>query len=53
MFTRFKNRLANLRQQPEHIRLQAAIRYTLIAGVILAALWLLVFLPFQIRTLFS
>lgn len=53
MFTRLKNRLEYLRQQPEHVRLQAAIRYTIILGIIVAAVWLIVFLPLQIRSLLS
>lgn len=53
MFTRLKNRLHHLRQQPEHVRLAAAVRYTIIAGVILAALWLSIFLPWQLRVLFT
>lgn len=53
MFTRVKNHLEYLRQQPEHVRLRVAIRYTLIIGAIIAALWLIIFLPLQIRSLFS
>lgn len=53
MFTRLKNRLAYLRQQPEDVRLRTAIRYTIILGAIAAALWLVLFLPFQLHSLFS
>lgn len=47
---RIKRRITDLRQQPEHVRLQVATRYTIIAGIILVIIWLVVFLPLQIRS---
>lgn len=52
VFQRFKQRLADLRQQPEHVRLQAAIRYTIIGGIIIAVIWLVIFLPLQLKLSF-
>lgn len=48
MINKIQNRLDDLRQQPESVRLQAAIKYTVIAGVVIAVLWLAVFLPLQL-----
>jgi len=53
VFERVKQRIEYLRQQPEHVRLQAATRYTIIAGIILVILWLVILLPLQLRGVFQ
>lgn len=52
MFQTIKNKIEHLRQQPEEVRFRAAIRYTVIGGIIVAVLWLGVLLPLQLHNIF-
>lgn len=50
MITRsIKNRINNLRQQPDHIKYRAVTILTAISGTFIAIVWLTVLLPFQLR----
>lgn len=49
MFQRLRNKIAHLQQQPEEVRFRAALKYTIIGGVVIFILWLGVFLPFQLH----
>lgn len=48
MIPHFSQKIHDLRREPESVRLQAAIRYTVIVGVVIAILWLVIFLPLQL-----
>lgn len=50
---RIKKRIEEIQREPEHVRLQIAIRYTIIFGIVIAIVWLAVFLPLQIRQAFQ
>ncbi|MEK7557519.1 MAG: hypothetical protein AAB538_06060 [Patescibacteria group bacterium] len=49
---RIQKRIEDLRREPEHVRLQVAIRYTIILGAVIGIVWVAVFLPLQIRRAF-
>lgn len=53
MFSRLQRKIEQLRREPEHIRLQAAIRYTILGGIIIVILWLAIFLPWQMKNALS
>ncbi len=52
MLSRLQQKIADLRQAPEDVRLKAAVRYTIIGGLVILALWLMLFLPLQLRSAF-
>lgn len=49
MIKRFRLRVAQLRQEPEEVRIRAATRWTIISGGLLAIVWLAILLPLQLR----
>lgn len=49
MLQRLRKKIADLRREPEEVRFQAAIRYTVIGGIILLLFWLGVLLPLQLH----
>lgn len=53
LIRRFKQRVEQLRGEPEHIRMRAAIRWTALSGGALALLWVSVLLPLQVGSLFT
>lgn len=50
---RFKQRVEQLRREPEHVRMRAAVRWTAFSGGGLALLWVSVLLPLQVGSLFT
>ncbi|MEX1111985.1 MAG: hypothetical protein WEC84_00835 [Candidatus Andersenbacteria bacterium] len=49
MRKRIQRKVNDLRQQPEHVRMRAASIFTVVGGIVAVALWLVVFLPLQLR----
>lgn len=50
MIKRIKHKIHRLRQEPEEVRMRAVTRFTVIGGVVVFILWLVVFLPLQLRS---
>lgn len=44
-----KQRIEELRQQPEHVRMRVTTLATLVSGAVIALLWLVVLLPLQLK----
>ncbi len=49
MRKRIKKKIADLHEQPEHVRHRAASLFAIGSGIIIVVLWLAVLLPLQLR----
>ena len=50
---RFKQRVVELRKEPEDVRVRAAVKWTALSGGALAVLWISVLLPLQVGSFFN
>lgn len=48
VINRAKQKIKNLHQEPEEIRHRFAVRYVMIAIIVIALIWLFIFLPLQL-----